>query len=288
MGMDRILVGVDFRPPALAAARWTARQFADAIEIELAHVTPVHDGVRAGPSLRDALIGLASGLGPAPITSEVLIGHRAARLVERARSVNADLVVLGRSTVDGIRGRTIERLVRQLDVPVLAVGCGVESRPRHVLVAVDSSAMELAVAEWGRVLARHFGAQLTLLHVVPEAVDPIRRWLMRAWLKDLACDADALVWTNADAGTGILEAIATEGADLLVIGRNGADALGVEEIGTATGIVLRRAQIPIMVVPHAEAWPSQAGGRSDSGSLAFASSNAFLGDHISRGPSKRS
>src|SRR5688500_2975680 len=125
MCVDRILVGVDFRPPALAAARWTALQFADAMAIELAHVTPLQDGgVRAGPSLRDALQGVGSGGGSVPITSELLVGERAALLVERARSVKAGLVVLGRASVDGNRRRTSERVVRQLDVPVLAVGCG--------------------------------------------------------------------------------------------------------------------------------------------------------------------
>ncbi|MEO8449992.1 MAG: universal stress protein [Gemmatimonadota bacterium] len=270
---DRILVGVDFRPPGLSAARWAAAHFARARAIELAHVIPPPEpGLwarhleadalpqftsAARPSRHEALVGLASSLGPAPIATNVLVGQPASRLTERARSFDADLVILGRSTVDGVRGRTIERLVRQLEVPVLAVGCGEQSLPVQVLAAIDTAAIGVAVVKWGLALAKHFGVKLTLLHVVPGAVDPGWERSMERWLKQLGGTGavTAIVPSAAGVGAGILEVAAARGAGLLIVGRSGGDALGAAEIGTATGIVLRRAQIPILVVPKSDALP---------------------------------
>ena len=39
--LERILVGVDFRQPSLAAARWAATHFGSCTRIELAHVLSV-------------------------------------------------------------------------------------------------------------------------------------------------------------------------------------------------------------------------------------------------------
>ncbi len=39
--LERILVGVDFRQPSLAAARWAAAHFGSCARIELAHVLPI-------------------------------------------------------------------------------------------------------------------------------------------------------------------------------------------------------------------------------------------------------
>jgi nucleotide-binding universal stress UspA family protein len=265
MIVDRILVGVDFRPPALAAARWAAASFGGAREIELVHVTPVPElESRGEPNLREGLNGLASSLGLPAVTTRVLIGQRAARLVERVRELDPDLVVLGRSTVDGIRGRTIERLIRQLEVPVVAVGCGPPARPQRVVAAVDRSPISVAVVEWARELARGFEAGLTVIHVETDPAGSGSDRAIGRWLRELSGPGAevSVLPGSADPGSGVLQMLAATNADLLVVGRNGAHAMEEREIGTVTGMALRRAGIPMVVVPDAATVPRRAATRS--------------------------
>jgi nucleotide-binding universal stress UspA family protein len=41
-------------------------------------------------------------------------------------------------------------------------------------------------------------------------------------------------------------------ADLIVVGRNGAHALGAGSIGSVTRLALRGAQVPLLVIPDAD------------------------------------
>jgi nucleotide-binding universal stress UspA family protein len=289
--LDRILVGVDFRQPSLAAARWAATHFGSCTRIELAHVLsvpevpgflqpmmPVLDDRLAAvvgsplPGLR----GFAETLVAKDLSVHVRVGHTVQSLADVARNLQADLVVLGRKTLDGSRGRTLERLIRCLTVPALIIGNGIDQRPRRILAAVDDAPIGRQVVDWAARLAQYFGAELTLLHVLSDALlahdwgwqeswceqpGPVSlgssvRWVrpVHAWLRGLSTTQGhpAVVRTIAAVGAVgpmILARARAARADLIVVGRKGAHATGPGDIGSATRLALRGAQVPLLVVP---------------------------------------
>jgi nucleotide-binding universal stress UspA family protein len=140
-GLERILVAVDFSPPAELAVAWgqeLARRFG--ARLQLLHVVeqPIYPslyGPIATPATleamaearRGALEGLdrmAEELGVAS-TRHVLEGPAAAAITEFADKHDSDLVVVGTHGLTGLErlllGSTAERVVRQAAPPVLTV-----------------------------------------------------------------------------------------------------------------------------------------------------------------------
>jgi len=251
MSPERILVGVDFRQPSLAAARWAAAHFGTCA-IELAHVLPIPEVPAflrpSMPALDDrlktasasplpALRGFAGTLGVKNLSVEVRVGPTVDSLAEAAATFGADLVVLGRKALDGSRGRTLERLIRRLAVPALVVDGHVRGSPRRILAAVDDASVGRNVVEWAGALAQHFGAELTLLHALSQSL------LSHQWLwEERACESDSVSLGRARVSR----------ADLIVVGRNGAHAMSTADIGSATRLTLRATKVPILVVPSTD------------------------------------
>jgi universal stress protein E len=286
---ERILVGVDFRQPSLAAARWTTAHFGTCA-IELAHVLPIpevpaflrpvmpalDDRLQtAAPSLLPALRGFAGTLGAKDLSVQVRVGPPIESLAEAAASFGAELVVLGREALDGRRGRTLERLIRRLPVPALVVDSRVRESPRRILAAVDDAAVGGNVVGWASALAQYFGAELILLHALDASLlahqwpweeracesDSARlgkssRWVAptHAWLQRLSDEVGrtpsgrTIVAVGAP-GPVILGRAQVSRADLIVVGRNGSHAMSSADIGSATRLILRAAQVPVLVVP---------------------------------------
>ncbi len=292
--LQRILVGVDFRQPSLAAAKWATAQFGAGAAIELAHVLPIPEApgflrplmpalddrletARPLPSLR----GFAETLGTEQLSVQIRVGPPVDTLLERARSFESDLVVLGRTSVSGTRGRTVERLVRRLSVPALVIAGGVTERPRRILAAVDDSEMGSTVVDWAAALAGYFDAELTLLHVLSKTLQIYEglsegveenghgrleessrsELLTHAWLRGLyrLTVGQSLAGRTAVAvgapGPAILDQARTTRADLIVVGRNGAHAAGNTDIGAAARLALHGSRVPVFVVPRTEVSP---------------------------------
>jgi nucleotide-binding universal stress UspA family protein len=288
--LDRVLVGVDFRQPSLAAARWAATHFGRRTRLALAHVRTVpevagflqatmrlDDRLAAGfSSPLPGLRGFAATLGAADPSVHVRVGHAVQSLTDVAGNLEADLVVLGRKTLDGSRGRTLERLIRGLPVPALIIGNGTGLRPRRILAAVDDAPIGRQVVGWAARLAQYFGAEVTLLHVLSDALlahdwgseessseEPGQvslgnssRWVTptHAWLRSVGTiDGHSSVVRTSVAvgavGPMILARARAARADLIVVGRDGAHATGPGGIGSATRQALRGAQVPLLVVP---------------------------------------
>lgn len=292
MSPERILVGVDFRQPSLAAARWAAAHFGTCA-IELAHVLPIPEVPAflrpSMPALDDrlktasasplpALRGFAGTLGVKNLSIQVRVGPTVDSLAEAAATFGADLVVLGRKALDGSRGRTLERLIRRLAVPALVVDGHVRGSPRRILAAVDDASVGRKVVEWAGALAQHFGAELTLLHALSQSL------LSHQWLwEERACESDSVslgkssrwvapthAWlqrlgdsVGQSAGSRTIVAVGAPGpvmlararvsrADLIVVGRNGAHAMSTADIGSATRLTLRATKVPILVVPSTD------------------------------------
>jgi nucleotide-binding universal stress UspA family protein len=269
----RVLVGVDFRQPSLAAARWAAMHLNGA-SIELAHVLRrpdmppflqgLADPVGESGALKEenasrALEGLAETLPGRGAAVCILDGTRHDALARRADEIGADLVVLGRDVADGARGRTLERVVRGVEVPVLAVGAGLAARPERVIVAVDASPLRDGIARWGTRLARLLDVELTLLHVLPEGLGVQVHRLTHAWLCGVhraAGGEDTRVRTSVVEGAPgpCILAEAKSGSAVVAVGRHGADSAAPAGLGSAVRLVLRAAPGPVLVVPRAEAW----------------------------------
>jgi nucleotide-binding universal stress UspA family protein len=289
--LERILVGVDFRQPSLAAARWAVTHFGSCTHIELAHVLsvpevpgflkpmmPVLDdrlAARFGSPL-PGLRGFAATLGATDLSVHVRVGHAVQSLTDVAGNLEPDLVVLGRKALDGSRGRTLERLIRCLSVPTLIIGDGTGQRPRRILAAVDDALIGRQVVGWAARLAQYFGAEVTLLHVLSDALlahdwelekssgdeaGPVSlgnssRWVppTHAWLRSFGTmnGQPSVVRTSVAVGAAgpmILARARAARADLIVVGRNGAHASSPGDTGSATRLALRGAQVPLLVVP---------------------------------------
>jgi nucleotide-binding universal stress UspA family protein len=189
MQLSRVLVGIDFSAPSLAAARWAAEYFAPRAELVLIHVIPeprtppylarlrpsVHPDLAAAErssALLGGLMALATSVGGPRATADVRIGEPAAQLSRAAKELGANVIVTGRAgqrAASGIGrqlGTTADRLVRGASVPVLVTARNPKEAPRNVFAAIDDGEISESVLAWGVYLARKLDARLTALHVL--------------------------------------------------------------------------------------------------------------------------
>ncbi|HEX6535256.1 MAG TPA: universal stress protein [Gemmatimonadaceae bacterium] len=183
--LDRIVIGIDFGAPSLAAAAWIAHALAPAGELMLVHVigappplslgeprpAPTEEAIHAarevaGSRLRD----VAATLGDRPVRVEVRDGPPAPGIAAAAEAWGADLVAVGpheaRRPPWSAIGSTAEHLIRMSPIPVLLVTGSASGPPRRLLVPVDDGDLSAAVLEWAGAIARCFGAGITLAHVI--------------------------------------------------------------------------------------------------------------------------
>lgn len=289
----RVLVAVDFGAPSLAAARWVARHVAPEAELILAHVLPVPDpppflrehlktpgpfirGVR-GP-MRGGLEGLAGTLGAARVRIEVRAGEPADVLASLAADHGVDLICVGRprNRDDTVKlGRnTVDRLLRQVSVPVLQAAGPLDAAPAHVLAALDDGPASDAVLRLAWALTARFEARLTALHVLGDDVRAYVRamevasgaaagaqaaeeavWSVTARWLTTSLDAAgvrpgraAAMVSHGDPGHEVIAACRRAGGDLLVLGRSGRQT-AASAVGSTTRLALRAAPCPVLVVP---------------------------------------
>jgi nucleotide-binding universal stress UspA family protein len=96
---------------------------------------------------KKALVEL--GLSPAQVVLDVLEGDATKQIVKRARTVEADVIVLGRHgrrpVVDLFVGSTAQKLVRASEVPVLLVQLDPTTEYRSVVAGIDLEQKPAAV-----------------------------------------------------------------------------------------------------------------------------------------------
>lgn len=185
MRLERVVVGMDFSPPAEAAARWTARHFAPGAELVLVHVVAVPHPPRfltgAFPPretvIRTARAGadrrmreLSESLGAQRIWIEIREGDPADEIAAVATEYSADVTVVGphgaRPGIWDRPGGTADKIVRHAHVPVLLAANPGDAPPRRLLVPIDDSQLTGAVLAWTRLLAERPDTEVTVLHVV--------------------------------------------------------------------------------------------------------------------------
>lgn len=288
MKIRRIVVGVDFREPSVAAARWTARELAPDAEIVLLHVVDVPRPPRllrgamapgdriaenAVVGARSRLAELGSWVDEDRVTPEVVVGHAVDRLIQAVDTHAADMLVIGehepRRGKGEVLGTTAEKVVRNVSVPVL-IGRGLPpGPPRRIVVAVDDSSGGRRALRWAAFLGRHLGARVTAVHALqPVAHAPVElvavmpveeitadvhseaeRWLAEeAWQAGVYRDLADCQVAIGDPVDQILAAIERERADLVVLGSRGVPSPLRGILGGVARSVLRRAPGPVLMV----------------------------------------
>lgn len=202
-----------------------------------------------------------------PWPVRVALGTPANAILDAARG--ADLVIMGlrreRLIERIIRDATTAHVVRESDVPVLAVTPDLSGMPRTVVVAVDFSPESSAAARLACMLFTGC-ARLVLVHVESEFdaaianLDEITRMVREnGWaaaferlVDTLPVPAGAKVETEVLRGTvpgTLIEFAKRRGADVLVAARQRHDLTERVLVGTVTGGLVRRAPCSLLITP---------------------------------------
>ena len=203
---------------------------------------------------------------PAGIPSE--------EIKKAAQDIGAHLVVVGtrgRTDLEAILlGSTAERVIKDAPCPVLAVPASPGIRPtpsiQHVMAALDFSSPSLDAVEYAIQVANHFGAKMTLIHVLEpiyyggplelQSVEP--QWQKWAHWRDqldrlaklvssFGLATEALLRGGVPADS-LIESATKQGCDLIVMGTHGRRGWARLRFGSVAEAVLRQAPCPVLTV----------------------------------------
>jgi nucleotide-binding universal stress UspA family protein len=218
-----------------------------------------------------------------PVSVEVELGVPVNRILERASTLPADVIVMGTHGTSGfehfVLGSVTEKVLRKATCPVLTVPPRAHATSRlpfsHLLCAVDFSDASLAGIEWAMSLARESGASVTLAHVLEwpwheppppalselpkeqaDALRAFRRYseesaknrLESLLPQNFATVRAATRLRNGKAWAEILSVASEEHSDLIVMGVRGRNALDMRLFGSTTNQVVRRASCPVLTL----------------------------------------
>lgn len=191
--------------------------------------------------------------------SRVREGLPADAIRAAARDAGADLIVMGTHGRSGINrlmlGSVTERLVREAEIPVLAVRgdqpAARDLRFRHILAPVNDSPAAKSALAWALEMAACFGARLTVLHVQePSAKGRIEN--LSEWTSGCArsgCAIEELI-RKGDASEEVIRVARERETDLIVAGSSHRRFLESRVLGTNTIRILRHAPCPVLAVPQ--------------------------------------
>jgi nucleotide-binding universal stress UspA family protein len=204
-------------------------------------------------------------------------GNVANRVLDRALSLPADLIVMGTHGAGGfehlVLGSVAEKVLRKATCPVMTVPP--QSRTtskvpvKRLLCPVDFSESSLSALQFGFSIAQESDAELTILHVFewlpgdealtnrPINVPEYRRQLehdfdeklhalvpdsVRDWCRPRTRTAHGKAYRE------ILAAATEENVDLILMGVQGRNALDLMLFGSTTNQVVRRATCPVLTL----------------------------------------
>jgi len=298
-GLRSILFASDLRESAAgfiaSAAALAARTGA---ELHVVHAVEFHtipySAVSAATDYqsrvhdaRDALANLIRRSLPAGVevaSQQVRTDAGPKLILERAREVAADLIVIGparsRPFRGPILGNTADRLVGSVEIPVLVLGERSDLQLRQVVVPIDLADPARGAIDQGLIWASALGSgetveedggEVRVLYVIPnryrdeestfaglvitpqlqlEIEDAQQRVLSASNVRVRA----ETVWGDTPAEE--IVRYVEQDTDLLVLGTHGYGAIGRALIGSVASKVVRAASCPMLLVPPAM-WVSQ-------------------------------
>lgn len=289
--LTRILVPVEFSPRCQGAI-----QYAGALachfhsEISLLHVVIPPSAVygfseaaayTSAPDLQAEIVAtreaqLASfgsgGLQNLTVTRAVLEGDPAHVIVQYARSVHADLIVMPTHGHGPFRrfllGSVTAKVIHDAECPVWT-GPHMEEAPRQesvgfhrVMCAVDLGLDSRCILGWGASFGREYGSQMGVVHAIATSnarlggvyfdpdwaihVSDDARRRIAEMLQDLAIAGEVSIPVG-DAPHAIAETAREWKADLLVIGRGRRAGL-LGRLRTNAYAILRESPCPVVAV----------------------------------------
>ena len=243
------------------------------------YLADLHDGAlerargRALPKLVAALEEAQLDVDPSR-DLEVLPGHPAKVLLQKAEEHQANLILIGghqsRSGLDF--GSTTRAIFSHAKVPIW-IQAGPPKAIQKILVPVDFSEHSEQAARHAQALAKIFGASVQALHcfVAPDFAMPdhdaspgmptyvidqerqANEEQLQAWLESFPWDGVSCSarFVEGDPQASILEA--SEAHDLVVMGTHGRTGFARFLLGGVAYGVLKQAQTPILAIPNLEA-----------------------------------
>ena len=223
--------------------------------------------------------GLAELPGFDPDQACLILGAPHHEIVELARRIDADLIVVGASEAGAIHraflGSTADRLVRKAPCPVLVVRSETGFPPMQALVPVDLSPASAEALRWGQSFLRQIGgaapAEITALFVFNplEVAGSLQftegqmlRFAREEMSRFVAVSTPPPTSLSCRVVTGypreeILFAASEQQADLVILGTHGHSGLERMMIGSVAAQVLERAACNVLVVPPPAEAPEQ-------------------------------
>ena len=217
--------------------------------------------------------------GDVVVETKLVHGPIVANVVDEARGLPADLIVIGTHGRGGferfVLGSVAEKVLRKAPCPVLTVPPAAPGAPdvpqpfKAIICAVDFSPSSLTALEYALLLAGESGKRLILLHVfdwddervVPDLFDQQTSAMreehrrttlerMRALVPDSTrvwCECRELTATGRP-HEKVVEVASDEGADLIVMGVHGRRIANLLQFGSTTNQVVRHAACPVLTV----------------------------------------
>ncbi|MCI0625530.1 MAG: universal stress protein [Acidobacteria bacterium] len=196
---------------------------------------------------------------------EVIDGYPASTILERARTRQADLIVMGSHGRTGLArfrlGSVAEDVVQQSASPTLIVKHeGEPEQPpaiRQVLCPVNFTELSQRCVEVSSAVAAMFGARLTVVHAVEGPIadeshsENVYQQLC-SWVPGKVrtqCDVSEVV-RRGDAAEQVVRLAAEQNADLIVIGAEHRPFLELTTLGTTTDKVMRHSRVSVLVMPR--------------------------------------
>jgi nucleotide-binding universal stress UspA family protein len=166
----------------------------------------------------------------------------------------ADIVVLGQhgehaAWSEGVLGSSVERMARASVKPCL-VTTDKFQQIQHMLIAYDGSEESSKALRTGIALAPSLGAKVTITTVAALGGEDASSEILHK-AKQLALDGGVeagLELLHGDPETEILLVRETVGADLIVMGAYGHTRIRELILGSTTSHVLRKANVPVLLV----------------------------------------
>lgn len=273
----KILFPVDFSERSLAAARM-AETFAGHFEAQLYLVHVVEPltyndlPVNAGNTAKERLERfLNDELKHFDVKKAVLYGDPALSIVDFAASEKVDLVMLPTHGYGRFRrfilGSVAAKVLHDTKCPVWT-DVHVEKIPplehiaiKQVVCAIDLGKQTCAALQYAKGVASDFGAELTVVHCVPQARDLPNEYTDSGWWHELIENTEttienllgelkirAEIRVEADeVSRGVRTCAESIGADLVVIGRSVDDDL-LGRLRTNAYSIIRQSPCPVISV----------------------------------------